>query len=152
MVTPTIAQSANTRQWIRCRVIAKSARSGEPVLHTVDGCATVRTLALRWSIFYRKKELVTFIFGLIYHFMALSQLQSRGTVPLIAFRKFTGTKNLQLSPNTFESAAIGSHLEEILLRPRRKLCTNANVFEQASSKNVVEPCSIVGAGAAPLCK
>jgi hypothetical protein len=30
-VPPTIAQSANTRQWIRCRVVAKSAGSEDPV-------------------------------------------------------------------------------------------------------------------------
>jgi hypothetical protein len=29
-VAPTIARSSNTRQWIRCQVIAKSAGSGEP--------------------------------------------------------------------------------------------------------------------------
>jgi hypothetical protein len=30
-VAPTIARIANTRQWIRCRVVAKSAGSEDPV-------------------------------------------------------------------------------------------------------------------------
>jgi hypothetical protein len=35
-VTSTIARIANTRQWIISRVIAKSARSGEPVFTLMD--------------------------------------------------------------------------------------------------------------------
>jgi hypothetical protein len=32
MVAQTVAQSAKNRQWIRCRVVAKSTRSEYPVL------------------------------------------------------------------------------------------------------------------------
>jgi hypothetical protein len=46
----------------------------------IDECATVRTVALRGA--FLKKGLATFILGLIYHSMALSQLQSRDTVHL----------------------------------------------------------------------
>jgi hypothetical protein len=35
-VTPTIALSANTRQWIRCQVVAKSAESEDPVFKSMN--------------------------------------------------------------------------------------------------------------------
>jgi hypothetical protein len=55
-VAPTIAQSANTRQWVRYRVIAKYAGSEGPVLTSMGAhCATLWTVALKRSIFKRKE-------------------------------------------------------------------------------------------------
>jgi hypothetical protein len=39
----------------------------------IDGCATVPTVVLRWSIFKWEKGFTTISLGLIYHFMALSE-------------------------------------------------------------------------------
>jgi hypothetical protein len=57
-VTAAICQQLpHPFQWIRCWVIAKSTGSGEPVfLYTVDGCATLRTVALRQAIFLAEKR------------------------------------------------------------------------------------------------
>jgi hypothetical protein len=35
-VAPTIVRIANTRQWIRCRVVAKSAGSEDPVFTSIN--------------------------------------------------------------------------------------------------------------------
>jgi hypothetical protein len=37
MIAQTIARSAKNCQWIRCRVVAKSAESGGPVFTYMDG-------------------------------------------------------------------------------------------------------------------
>jgi hypothetical protein len=36
MVAPTIAQIANTHQWIRCRGVVKSAGSADPVFTSMN--------------------------------------------------------------------------------------------------------------------
>jgi hypothetical protein len=48
----------------------------------IDGCSTVRTVALRLAIFKRKKGLGTIRLGLIYNSMVLPQLPSCDTVLL----------------------------------------------------------------------
>jgi hypothetical protein len=53
-VAQTVAGSAKNRQWIRCRVVAKSAGSEDPVL-TSMGALTLWTIALKRLIFERKK-------------------------------------------------------------------------------------------------
>jgi hypothetical protein len=49
----------------------------------IDKCATIRTVALRQTIFKQKKGFATISLGLICHSLVLSQLPSRGTVPII---------------------------------------------------------------------
>jgi hypothetical protein len=48
----------------------------------IDGCATVRTIALKWPIFEQKKGPATICLGLNYCSMGSSQPPSCETVPL----------------------------------------------------------------------
>jgi hypothetical protein len=56
-----ICQSRGSRR----RVLTKSAGSGEPVFKT-NGCATVQTIALKWSIFKQAKGCATISLDLNY--------------------------------------------------------------------------------------
>jgi hypothetical protein len=70
---------------IEYRVAAKSAGSGEPVctVHTGRWMRYCTESSFEAGDFLAEKGLATFSLGLIRHSMALSQLQSRDTVPLI---------------------------------------------------------------------
>jgi hypothetical protein len=57
------------------------------IFHYIDGCVTLRTVAVRWPIFKQKKECATIRFGFNYCSIRLSQPQSRDTVPLIVVNK-----------------------------------------------------------------
>jgi hypothetical protein len=48
----------------------------------IDGCATVRTVALKWPILKQRKGCATVRLGLNYCYMGSSQPPSRDTVPL----------------------------------------------------------------------
>jgi hypothetical protein len=48
----------------------------------IEGCSIVRTVALWWAVFKRKKGFPVICLGLIYHSMVLLQLPPRDTVPL----------------------------------------------------------------------
>jgi hypothetical protein len=67
----------------------------------MDALPTVRTVDLRRAIFKRKKEITTIFLGLIYHSMALSQPQSRDTVPL-SIEKSTYARTNDKHNLTFE--------------------------------------------------
>jgi hypothetical protein len=67
-VAPTIAWSANSRQWIRCRVIAKSGGLENLFLHRWMCYSKDRSLET--GDFFVQKVLAIFSLGLIYHSMA----------------------------------------------------------------------------------
>jgi hypothetical protein len=68
-------------QWIRGRIIAKSAGSGEPILHGWMLYCTDHSFET--GDFLKEKRFTTISLGLIYHSMVLTQLPSRDTVHLI---------------------------------------------------------------------
>jgi hypothetical protein len=63
----------------RSRVVAKSAKTEEPVLLYINGCVTLQTVALRQPIFKQKKGSPTISLGL--RSMGSSQPSSRDTIP-----------------------------------------------------------------------
>jgi hypothetical protein len=78
---PNHCTKCHSRQ-IRCRVVARSSVSGESVFN-IDGCGTLRTVALRRPIFEQEKGSATISLGLNYCSMASSHSLSRDTVSLI---------------------------------------------------------------------
>jgi hypothetical protein len=69
-VAPTTAQIANTRQWIRCRVIAKSAGSEDPVRYSMD--RSFKTADFKTADFKTKKWFTNISSGLNYYSMSSS--------------------------------------------------------------------------------
>jgi hypothetical protein len=68
-------------QGSRPQVLAKSPGSGEPVY--IDGCTTVRTIALKWPIFKQKKGCAAISLGLNCYSMGSFQPPSHSFIWMI---------------------------------------------------------------------